>query len=87
MQIACSVYDLWSGQRRSAKQAFTIACKMVPLVLAGITIGLLQTQLVQRSFVVYMVVANVQCKYIEISYLGLLDFRVSRLISMYANLI
>lgn len=61
LQITFSVYDLWSTRRR-AKKAFAWACKLVPLVLAGISIGLLQTKIVQRSFVVYMIVANAQCE-------------------------
>ena len=59
IQIAFSVYDFWSTRRR-AERAFSLLSKIVPLILAGITIGLLQTPAVQSSFLVYMVVANVQ---------------------------
>lgn len=61
IHVTYSVYGFWSTRRRT-ERAFAFASKVVPLVLAGITLGLLQTKAVQSSFLVYMIVANVQCK-------------------------
>lgn len=59
IHVTYSVYGFWSTRRRT-ERAFAFASKVVPLVLAGITLGLLQTKAVQSSFLVYMIVANVQ---------------------------
>ncbi|KAI0122750.1 hypothetical protein F4814DRAFT_409794 [Daldinia grandis] len=59
IHMVLTVYGYW-GTRRSAERAYTVASRIVPFVLDVITIGLLQTPAVQSSFLVYMVVANVQ---------------------------
>ncbi|KAI1079766.1 hypothetical protein F5B20DRAFT_580921 [Whalleya microplaca] len=59
IQITFAVYGYWPARRR-AERTFLLASKIVPLLLAGITIGLLQTRPVQSSFLVYMIVANAQ---------------------------
>ncbi|KAL7629533.1 hypothetical protein AAE478_001054 [Parahypoxylon ruwenzoriense] len=59
IHVTISVYGYWSTRRR-AERTFSLASKVIPLILAGITIGLLQTRLVQSSFAAYMVIANFQ---------------------------
>lgn len=59
IHVAFSVYGFWSAKRRTERR-FLWGSKVIPLILAGITIGLLQTPPVQSSFLVYMIVANVQ---------------------------
>ncbi|KAI1653376.1 hypothetical protein F4813DRAFT_374518 [Daldinia decipiens] len=59
IHMVLTIYGYW-GTRRSAERVYTVASRIVPFVLDIITIGLLQTPAVQRSFFVYMVVANVQ---------------------------
>ncbi|KAH9992260.1 hypothetical protein F4779DRAFT_609325 [Xylariaceae sp. FL0662B] len=59
IQITFAVYGYWPTRRR-AERTSVLASKVVPLMLAGITIGLLQTPPVQSSFLVYMIVANAQ---------------------------
>jgi hypothetical protein len=62
IQVTCSIYNLWST-KRTAKRAFAVAGRVVPIFLAAITIGLLQTPQVQSSFTAYMIVANAQCEF------------------------
>ncbi|KAF2444631.1 hypothetical protein P171DRAFT_279241 [Karstenula rhodostoma CBS 690.94] len=59
IQVAFTVRGYWASHRQ-AERAFAVLGKLVPLVLAGITIGLLQTPAVQRSFTTYMIVAHLQ---------------------------
>ncbi|KAI3317952.1 hypothetical protein HD806DRAFT_513224 [Xylariaceae sp. AK1471] len=59
IQVTCSIYNFWAT-RRTAKRAFAVAGRLVPIVLAASTIGLLQTPQVQSSFTAYMIVANAQ---------------------------
>ncbi|KAI0388061.1 hypothetical protein F5Y04DRAFT_16833 [Hypomontagnella monticulosa] len=59
IHVTYSVYGFWSTRRRT-ERAFALFSKVVPLLLAGLTLGLLQTKPVQSSFLVYMIVANVQ---------------------------
>lgn len=59
IHMVLTIYGYW-GARRSAERVYIVASRIVPFVLDIITIGLLQTPAVQSSFLVYMVVANVQ---------------------------
>ncbi|KAI8627643.1 hypothetical protein F5Y19DRAFT_486584 [Xylariaceae sp. FL1651] len=59
IHVTLTIHGCWTGNRR-AEQSFAVYSKLIPIVLAAITIGLLQTPPVQSSFLVYMVVANVQ---------------------------
>ncbi|KAI5866542.1 hypothetical protein GGS23DRAFT_593288 [Durotheca rogersii] len=59
IHVTASVFGYWLMRRR-AERIFSLASKTVPLLLAGITIALLHTKLVQSSFLTYMIVANVQ---------------------------
>ncbi|KAI0406019.1 hypothetical protein F4802DRAFT_130167 [Xylaria palmicola] len=57
--VTLSMYNFWAT-RRKGERIFVIAGRLAPIVLAAITIGLLQTSAVQSSFTAYMIVANVQ---------------------------
>lgn len=59
LHIALSIYGVWASHRR-AERVYAILSKTIPPILAGITIGLEYVQAVQRSWTVYMVVANLQ---------------------------
>ncbi|KAJ8127363.1 hypothetical protein O1611_g6273 [Lasiodiplodia mahajangana] len=59
IKVTTTVYNFWAT-RRDAERIFTIVARVAPIILALITIGLLQTPAVQSSFTVYMIVANVQ---------------------------
>lgn len=56
-----AMYNFWAT-RRKAERIFTLVARTLPIILAAITIGLLQTAAVQSSFTAYMVVANFQCE-------------------------
>ncbi|KAI1177686.1 hypothetical protein F4777DRAFT_188643 [Nemania sp. FL0916] len=57
--VTMTMYNFWAT-RRKTEHIFGIIGRVVPVVLAILTIGLLQTPAVQSSFTVYMIVANVQ---------------------------
>ncbi|KAJ3576800.1 hypothetical protein NPX13_g3584 [Xylaria arbuscula] len=53
------MFNFWA-MRRNKQRIYTLVGIVAPVVLAIITIGLLQTPAVQSSFLVYMIVANTQ---------------------------
>ncbi|GAP84553.1 putative glycoside hydrolase [Rosellinia necatrix] len=57
--VTMAMYNFWATRRRG-ERIFTAVARIAPVVLAAITIGLLQTPAVQSSFAAYMVVANLQ---------------------------
>ncbi|ROV90103.1 hypothetical protein VMCG_09786 [Cytospora schulzeri] len=59
LHIAMSIYGVWASHRRT-ERIYVMLSKIVPPILAGVTIGLEYTRAVQRSWTVYMVVANLQ---------------------------
>ncbi|KAI1133262.1 hypothetical protein F5Y10DRAFT_228620 [Nemania abortiva] len=59
VRVTLTVYNFWAT-RRSAERIAAVVGRVAPIILALITIGLLQTPAVQSSFTVYMIVANVQ---------------------------
>ncbi|KAI0875478.1 hypothetical protein GGS24DRAFT_455394 [Hypoxylon argillaceum] len=59
IRVTMTVYNFWAT-RRAAERIFAIVGRVVPIILAVVTIGLLQTPVVQSSFATYMIVANLQ---------------------------
>ncbi|KAI0394311.1 hypothetical protein F5Y17DRAFT_428525 [Xylariaceae sp. FL0594] len=59
IQVTMTVFHL-GATKRNTKRIIAVAGRVVPIILAAITIGLLQTPQVQSSFTAYMVVANLQ---------------------------
>ncbi|KAI5923166.1 hypothetical protein F4810DRAFT_670603 [Camillea tinctor] len=59
LHVTMSIYGVWANHRR-AERRYVILSKIVPLFLAGLTIGLEYTPAVQSSWTAYMFVANVQ---------------------------
>ncbi|KAI1748018.1 hypothetical protein F4782DRAFT_518852 [Xylaria castorea] len=59
VRVTMTMYNFW-GTRRNAERISAVIGRVVPVILAAITIGLLQTPAVQSSFIAYMFVANVQ---------------------------
>ncbi|KAI1812545.1 hypothetical protein GGS20DRAFT_557437 [Poronia punctata] len=59
IQVTLTIFQL-GLVKRNTKRVFAVAGRILPVVLAAITIGLLQTPQVQSSFAAYMVVANAQ---------------------------
>lgn len=56
-----AMYNFWAA-RRGAERVAAVVGRVAPIVLALLTIGLLQTPAVQSSFTAYLIVANVQCE-------------------------
>ncbi|KAI0551596.1 hypothetical protein F4679DRAFT_538475 [Xylaria curta] len=59
VRVTMTMYNFW-GTRRGAERISAVIGRVAPIILAAITIGLLQTPAVQSSFTAYMFVANVQ---------------------------
>lgn len=59
IQITGSVYGYWTFHRRAEHQ-YELVSKLLPIVPTTLTIGLLQTPVVHRSFLTYMLIANTQ---------------------------
>ncbi|KAI0466759.1 hypothetical protein F4859DRAFT_496605 [Xylaria cf. heliscus] len=59
VRVTMTMYNFWAT-RRDGERISAVIGRVVPVVLAAITIGLLQTPAVQSSFAAYMVIANVQ---------------------------
>lgn len=59
LHIAMSIYGIWATHRR-AERIYAVLSKILPPILTGTTIGLEYTTAVQNSWVVYMIVANIQ---------------------------
>ncbi|KAI8944806.1 hypothetical protein F4801DRAFT_570443 [Xylaria longipes] len=59
VRVTMSMYNFFAT-RRNADRISTMIGTVAPIILAAITIGLLQTPAVQSSFTAYMIVANLQ---------------------------
>ncbi|KAI1284043.1 hypothetical protein F5Y07DRAFT_348497 [Xylaria sp. FL0933] len=59
IRVITKTYNFWAT-RRNAERIYAVVGRVLPIVLAAITIGLLQTAAVQSSFTAYMIVANTQ---------------------------
>ncbi|KAI0431231.1 hypothetical protein F5Y09DRAFT_305508 [Xylaria sp. FL1042] len=59
IQVTTKTYNFWAT-RQKGERIYAVVGRVAPIVLAAITIGLLQTAAVQSSFTAYMIVANTQ---------------------------
>ncbi|KAJ2976348.1 hypothetical protein NUW58_g8109 [Xylaria curta] len=59
IRVTMTMYNFWAT-RRDGERIAAVVGRVAPIILAAITIGLLQTPAVQSSFTAYMFVANVQ---------------------------
>ncbi|KAK5628952.1 hypothetical protein RRF57_004667 [Xylaria bambusicola] len=60
IQVTAKMFD-FGTRRRNKRRIYAVVGRVAPIVLAAITIGLLQTPAIQSSFLAYMIVANTQC--------------------------
>lgn len=83
LQIYLTLLGFWES-RKSVEFIWCLAGQLLPILGGVITIGLLQTPAVQSSFVVYLIVANVQC---ELSTFDTQSYRCAQvLISCFSSL-
>ncbi|KAI1116263.1 hypothetical protein F5Y14DRAFT_407385 [Nemania sp. NC0429] len=59
IQVTMAMYNFWAA-RRGVERIAAVIGRVAPILLASLTIGLLQTPAVQSSFTAYLIVANVQ---------------------------
>ncbi|KAI1308562.1 hypothetical protein F5Y03DRAFT_350187 [Xylaria venustula] len=59
IKVTTKMYNFWTT-RRNGERIYAVVGRVAPIVLAAITIGVLQTPAVQGSFTAYLTVANVQ---------------------------
>lgn len=78
------MFNFW-GTRRDKQRIYTVVGIVAPIVLAVLTIGLLQTVAVRSSFLAYMIVANTQCE-LRLPLISLADLPTALCFLTYADL-
>lgn len=61
LSLAATVYGWWAKKPRALRNLSVIG-RVIPIALALLSIILLQLEFTHDNFVVYMIIANAQCK-------------------------